>query len=429
MEVSDAKSMNNQRRFATAVVSPILLGAAVVGIVVLRREEDIQIPTNLPENSPRQEELATWAGRTGLTQRGEQAIVALRTAKLRGLRMEDYSYGLNETDPVKKDAAIGANLKRLAGDLRNGRKNPGLYKDATEKDLDKVVDGIANDADGVEAALNKLEPPFPEYQQLLKALAKYRQIPGEEAHVAQIERALEHWRWLPREFPNGVIVVNVPEFRLRAFEPDMKQALEMKVVVGQLHHPTPLFMGKLQYVVFGPFWHVPDSIQRREIVPDVVKDRTYLARNNYQVTNSAGEVVGVEDEEVSDEILDGLKSGRLNLRQVPGERNALGRVKFMFPNQNNVYLHDTNARKLFAKDTRAFSHGCVRVEQPEVLADWVLRDEPNWSKEKILAALLKTKEQQANVHKPIPVLIVYHTATVGEDGEVRFLPDVYGLEH
>jgi hypothetical protein len=109
--------MNNKRRSVTAVVSPILLGAAVVGIVVLRREDDIQMPANLPENLPRQEELATWAGKSGLTKRGEQAIVALRTAKLRGLRMEDYTYGLNDTDPLKKDGAIGANLKRLASDL------------------------------------------------------------------------------------------------------------------------------------------------------------------------------------------------------------------------------------------------------------------------------------------------------------------------
>lgn len=411
----------------TAVVSPILLGAAVIGIVVLRREEDIQIPANLPENSPQQEELATWAGRGGLTRRGEEAIVALRTAKLRGLHPEDYTIGLGESDPLKKDAAIGANLKRMAADLRNGRKNPGLYKQGAAPKDEELLDAVANDPDGIEAGLHKLEPPFPEFEQLLKALAKYRQIPGEEAHVAQIERTLERWRWLPREFPNGVIVVNVPEFRLRAFEPDMTQALEMKVVVGQLHHPTPLFMGKLQYVVFGPFWHVPESIQRREIVPDVAKDRKYLARNHYQVTDSRGQVVALE-EEASDEILDGLKSGDYNLRQVPGETNALGRVKFMFPNENNVYLHDTNARKLFAKDTRAFSHGCVRVEQPEVLANWVLRGEQAWTKERISAALAKTSEQQANVRKPIPVLIVYHTAAVGPDGEVRFLPDIYGLE-
>lgn len=419
--------MNTQRRNVTAVVSPILLGAAVIGIMVLRREEELQVPANLPENIPEQEELATWAGRRGLTTRGEQAIVALRTAKLRGLRTEEYAYGLGEADPVKKDAAIGANLKRLAADLRNGRRNPGLYKGAEEKDLNTLIDEIATDPQGVEAALDKLDPPFAEYARLKEALAKYRQIPGEEAHVKQIERTMDRWRWLPREFPNGVIVVNVPEYRLRAYGPDLIPSLDMKVVVGALKHPTPLFMGNLQYVVFGPFWHVPESIQMRELVPDVEKDRTYLARNRYEVTTAAGEVVGVGDE-ASDEILEGLKSGEFKLRQVPGAKNALGRVKFMFPNQNNVYLHDTNAPKLFAKDVRTFSHGCIRVEHPEALANWVLRGETGWTKDRIEAALAKTKEQQANVHKPIPVLIVYHTVTVGEDGEVRFLPDVYGLE-
>lgn len=426
-EVSDATFMNTQRRNVTAVVSPILLGAAVVGILVLRREEELQIPANLPENLPQQEELATWAGRRGLTQRGEQAIVALRTARLRGLRMEEYAYGLGETDPLKKDAAIGANLKRLASDLRNGRRNPGLYKGAAEKDLDKLVDDVATDPQGVEAALDKLDPPFPEYRRLIDALAKYRQIPGEEEHVKQIERTLERWRWLPREFPNGVIVVNVPEFRMRAYGPDLKAELEMKVVVGALKHPTPLFMGDLKYVVFGPFWHVPDTILKREIVPDIEKDRKYLMRNSYQVTNAAGKLVG-GGAEVTDDILDGLRSGDLKLRQAPGAKNALGRVKFMFPNQENVYLHDTNAPKLFAKDVRAFSHGCIRVEDPEALAEWVLRGEANWPKDRISAALAKPKEQQANVREPIPVLMVYHTVAVGEDGEARFLPDVYGLE-
>lgn len=418
--------MKNKRRSMTAVVGPILLSAAAIGIVILRRKEETQDPAKLPENSPKQEELAMWAGRNGLTRRGEDAVVAMRTAGTRGLRPEDYAKGLDETDPVKRDAAIGANLKRFAMDLRNGHANQGLYK-APAPTPEAVLDTITNDPQGIEAGLQKLDPPFAEYRRLLDALAKYREMPGEEQHVAQIERTLERWRWLPREFPNGVIVVNVPEFQLRAYDGQMQQALQMKVVVGQLRHTTPLFMGQLKYLVFGPYWHVPASILANEIVPDIEKDRTYLTRNNYEVTNGAGEVVGGADK-VSEEVLKGLKSGDYHLRQIPGARNALGRVKFMFPNQENVYLHDTNARKLFARETRAFSHGCVRVEQPEELAKWVLRDQPAWTAERIAKSLTTTKQEQANLKKPIPVLIVYHTVTVDESGTVHFLPDIYGRE-
>jgi murein L,D-transpeptidase YcbB/YkuD len=241
--------------------------------------------------------------------------------------------------------------------------------------------------------------------------------------VRQIERTLERWRWLPRTLERGAILVNIPEFRLKALDQNLDTTLDMKVIVGLTKHPTPLFTANLQYVVFGPYWNVPKSILLNELVPDIVKDRTYLARNAYEVVNAGGQVVSTG--EVSDEVLAGLKSGTLRVRQVPGPKNALGRVKFLFPNENDVYLHDTPSRNLFGRDQRALSHGCVRVENPEALAQWVLRGETDWSQERIAAGLKQTKPLQANLQQAIPVFMLYHTVTVGEDGEVHFWKDLY----
>jgi len=154
-----------------------------------------------------------------------------------------------------------------------------------------------------------------------------------------------------------------------------------------------------------------------------VKDRSYLARNAYEVVNADGKVVSTGD--VSNETLAGLKAGALKVRQVPGPKNSLGRVKFMFPNQNDVYLHDTPSRNLFAKDQRALSHGCVRVENPQALAEWVLRGEPDWTKERIEAGLKQTTPLQTNLKAAIPVFLLYHTVTVSEDGAVHFWKDLY----
>jgi murein L,D-transpeptidase YcbB/YkuD len=171
---------------------------------------------------------------------------------------------------------------------------------------------------------------------------------------------------------------------------------------------------------------VPLSIQRKELVPEIQRDRSYLGKHDYEVITPKGAVV--TGGTVSDEVLAQLRAGRLLLRQRPGPNNSLGLVKFMFPNQHNVYLHDTPARALFGKARRDFSHGCMRVERAEDLAVWVLRDEPDWPRERIVAAMNGVETIQVNLKRPIPVLIVYGTAVVLENGEVRFFDDVYGYD-
>jgi L,D-transpeptidase YcbB len=243
--------------------------------------------------------------------------------------------------------------------------------------------------------------------------------------VEQLRLTLERWRWLPQGFPQPPVVVNVPEFRLRAFDASGQVMLSMNVIVGKAYrHQTPVFDDEMRYVVFRPYWNVPPSIQRSEIVPAIRRDRDYIAKKNYEVTTHSGEVV--TSGTINDDVLEQLRSGKLAVRQKPGPTNALGLVKLIFPNEYNVYLHSTPSQQLFSRGRRDFSHGCIRVEKPDELAAWALRGNPSWSLEAVRKAMGEGKDNvQVNLAKPIPVLILYGTATVGEDGAVRFFDDVY----
>jgi murein L,D-transpeptidase YcbB/YkuD len=201
----------------------------------------------------------------------------------------------------------------------------------------------------------------------------------------------------------------------------------MRVVVGRaMRTETPVMEEDMKYIIFWPYWNVPTSILRHEIIRKIVKDRAYLQKNDFEVATFSGQVVtgGI----VGDEVLGELRAGKLMVRQKPGPKNALGLIKFIFPNNNNVYLHATPAQSLFAQSRRDFSHGCIRVEKPGELAEWVLRNNPGWTKERIEAAFAAQKQEQVNLAKIIPVLIVYGTAVVSEDGTVYFFNDIYGLD-
>jgi murein L,D-transpeptidase YcbB/YkuD len=220
-------------------------------------------------------------------------------------------------------------------------------------------------------------------------------------------------------------VVNIPEFRLRAVDGDYRSRLEMNVVVGRAYRTrTPVFTGDMKYVIFRPYWNVPRSIERAEITPKIARDRAYAAKNGYEIVTHAGEVI--PSAVVDDRTLRELRSGKLEIRQVPGPKNALGLVKFLFPNEYSVYMHGTPAVELFSKPRRDFSHGCIRLEAPEELAAWVLKTNPEWTRERIQRAMTGDQTIQVNLRNPIPVLIVYGTAVAPESGEVRFLADIYG---
>jgi murein L,D-transpeptidase YcbB/YkuD len=246
------------------------------------------------------------------------------------------------------------------------------------------------------------------------------------ARVVQLDDALERWRWLPPNFPQPPVVVNIPEFVLRAFSPDQKVALSMNVVVGRaVRTQTPVFAEDMKYLVFRPYWNVPPSILRGEIIPAIAKDRGYIERKGFEVTDSSGRVI--TSGTVTDEVLAQLRAGRLMVRQKPGPTNALGLVKFIFPNQNNVYLHSTPSQQLFSQSRRDFSHGCVRVEKPAELAAFLLRNQPPWTLDRAQAAMQSGRDnQQVNLAIPVPVLILYVTAVVEPDNSVHFFDDIYG---
>jgi murein L,D-transpeptidase YcbB/YkuD len=224
--------------------------------------------------------------------------------------------------------------------------------------------------------------------------------------AAQLQLTLERWRWIQRSFAQPPIVVNIPEFRVRAYDSDLQVVLSMKVIVGGAYHrKTPVFENQISSVIFRPYWNIPTSIQRLEIAPAMRRDSKYLEKHGYEAVRGPG--------------------GGLRIRQRPGGQNALGLVKFSLPNVHDVYLHGTPAQTLFDRPRRDFSHGCIRVEDPASLAVWVLRENPDWTREKIEAAMHGSETLSVGVTHPVPVLIVYGTGFAAEDGAVYFLPDIY----
>ncbi|MGZ8163759.1 MAG: L,D-transpeptidase family protein [Methylobacter sp.] len=238
----------------------------------------------------------------------------------------------------------------------------------------------------------------------------------------QIELAMERLRWLP-ELSNGpYIIVNIPAFQLWAyddinvFNPDISS---MKVVVGKaLKNETPVLMAEMSFIDFMPYWNVPYNIVKNEILPKLIRNPGYLAQEDMEMVSKSGIVY------FNQASLEQLKQGTVRIRQRPGKKNALGRVKFIFPNKEDVYLHDTPSRTLFSKSRRDFSHGCVRVENPLGLAEFTLKNQ--WSKEAIQRAMNSSKNQRVILKKPLPVLFFYTTAFFDHENKLVFYPDIYG---
>ncbi len=247
--------------------------------------------------------------------------------------------------------------------------------------------------------------------------------------VRQIELALERLRWLPPLDATRFLVVNIPAFELFAFDSAGGQGapkLFMKVVVGKaLDTRTPLLFEQMRYVEFRPYWNVPRSILVREILPILRRNHSYLRAHDMEVVGPGDSVIG---DAIDTSVLSRLSTGELRVRQRPGPKNAMGPVKFVFPNAESVYLHGTPEPELFYRERRDFSHGCIRVEDPAALAAWVLRDRPGWGRAEVDAAMQGATRRRVLLTRPIPVAIYYTTAVAFPDGSVRFYPDVYGLD-
>ena len=223
-----------------------------------------------------------------------------------------------------------------------------------------------------------------------------------EKRIEQIIVNMERCRWVPQELKTDHLLVNIPDFRLHVFEKD-SLVFSMNVVVGKNQHKTVIFNGEMKYIVFSPYWNVPSSILKNEILPAIRRNKNYLASHNMEWNGGS-------------------------VRQKPGPNNSLGLVKFLFPNSHSIYLHDTPAKSLFNEDKRAFSHGCIRLAEPKKLATYLLRNDSSWTEEKITEAMNKGKEQTVTLSKPIPVFIAYFTSWVDRTGKLNFRNDIYNRD-
>lgn len=300
------------------------------------------------------------------------------------------------TIPVKKkalkkgsnDTAVALLKRRLSiAGLLEGKDTAKQFTEELESAVKTVQQSFGQKADGIVGP----------------SLIRELNVPAID-RIQQIIVNLERMRWMPEDPSGRLIVVNIPEFKLHVRDRQEK-AFDMDVVVGKEGNSTIMFFGQLNQIVFSPYWNLPRSIVRNEVMPGMEANRDYLAEHNMEIT--------------------GEENGLPVVRQLPGETNALGKVKFLFPNTFNIYFHDTPEKELFKKSKRAYSHGCIRLADPEKMANYLLEEDINWSPEKIDSAMNSGKEKYVRVKEPVPVLIHYYTAWVNEEGVLQFRGDIY----
>ena len=250
--------------------------------------------------------------------------------------------------------------------------------------------------------------------------------------VRQIELALERLRWLPDFRGERVVTLDIPMFRVTAwdsFAPNVGPAVEMRAIVGRaVHTPTPVMINAFDAAIFRPYWNIPRSILLHEILPALAKDPQMFEREDMEIVRGEGD--DARPVAVTEESLALLRTGALRLRQRPGSKNALGLLKFVLPNDEHVYFHDTPAKQLFYRSRRDFSHGCVRVQDPVGLAEWAFKDDPLWTRDKILAAMSDAEHVSRRIplKRPVRVVLLYTTAQVRPDGTIHFADDIYGQD-
>jgi murein L,D-transpeptidase YcbB/YkuD len=383
-----------------------------------------------------------WTGSPEALKRAGGAIAFLGNVKSEGLEPRDYptpdlSADLSEEQAAKAELQLTGSILRYARHASSGRVSYTrvsasiLYPDHAA-DPAEVLDKLAS-AQDMNAVLQSFEPQQPGFIALKAALAKELAAPqddatlenresfkkhrGKEADergrkntVGTIIANMERWRWLPRDFGGAHVIVNVPDFTLAVYE-DGAPVWHTRIVVGKPGNlATPLLSETMKYLTINPTWNVPPSIIRNEYLPALERDPSALERIGLRVSNNP--------------------DGSLRVYQPPGERNALGRIRFNFPNQFLVYQHDTPDKKLFARDARAFSHGCMRVQDPEKYAEVLLslsQPEENFTIARI-RSLYGDQERTINLKQPIPVHVTYQTAFVDEQGQLNFRHDIYGLD-
>ncbi len=394
-----------------------------------------------------------WVRNGVATPQAVALVHVLCSAESYGLRSADYldcprfEPLLTQPAGVQFDADLTMAAVRFLTHIHFGRVDPrqagfDLGFERTPIHYNQALGELATAAE-VGPVIARLEPQFLHYRLLKQSLARYRLLAAGQAvatraellsvpydrRIRQIELTLERWRWLP-EFKTPPIIVNIPQFRLFAFQStrDLKaDILQMDVIVGRTFPKlrTPVFAADLKYIVFRPYWDVPYSIVQKEMLPDLRRKPDFWKKQHLELVDGPGDSAPIVP--FSATSLEQLAAGKLRLRQQPGPDNALGLIKFMLPNPYNVYLHSTPAHRLFSQARRAYSHGCIRVSDPVALANQVLRNAAGaWTPESITAAMNGTDTFRVNLKTPIRVFILYATALATEDGGIQFFDDIYG---
>ena len=388
--------------------------------------------------------MPAWVDGDGTTPHMKELVQQLQYSELHGLDSSRYPVAefeqLREQSQTRMgtrfdvarvpelDAKLTYAYLSYAADLIGWSTSPSdvsrtWLTDPKEEDLAARLDAAL--ASGkIRETLEELAPTHPQYKGLQSALKRERDMPTGE--IERIKMNLERWRWAPRDLGDRYVLVNVPSYMLQVMEGDTP-ALSMRVIVGQPGTQTPLFSDEMTYVVFSPYWNIPTNILRDETIPRMARDPGFLERNNIEVVGTSGSD-GESFDPTSIDWSDKSQTAGLRFRQRPGPDNALGLVKFIFPNHFDVYLHDTPSDKLFFREKRTLSHGCIRVENPLALAKYVLGDQPEWTEARITNAMSTSREQAVTLKEKLKVHIGYWTAWVEPDGSVTFTDDPYGID-
>jgi murein L,D-transpeptidase YcbB/YkuD len=420
-----------------------------------------------------------WTARGHVQDKADSALQTLENARDEGLEPEDFEPSKlrairvdleKSKDPnalSQFDIRLTYALVRYVSQLCFGRIDPQqVHPDWPASKKNCAVPQLVHDAiqkDAVADLAKQVSPTLPEYHALKATLKQYREMAAKgdglalatgdvtqfqsqhglkpdgilnekttaamnvplEQRIEQIEINLDRMRWMADSLEPHHIRVNIPAFHLSVHDGD-KVPLEMRVIVGSGDNRTPILDDKIEYIVFSPYWNIPLSIASKELLPKIQKDPNYLRKENIEVVRSSGGGAQVVDPSSID--WEESNGTEYQLRQRPGASNALGLVKFIFPNRHNVYLHDTPGDNLFDRLTRTLSHGCIRVESPVALANYVLKDQPEWTAERIEKAMHAGRESRVSLKTPLPVHVHYWTAWTDAAGQAQFREDVYGYD-
>jgi len=373
-----------------------------------------------------------WRDDDGFTDSANSAMDTLRDAGRDGLRVNAPAQ--ESSWSAAGELALSEAVADYAAQASGSRVDPAAISDDIEERPKvakpaQALDAVAEAGEGAGERLAAFNPPHPAYAALREKLAELRAAHGHprreaaaahesdarpitnfaslpEAKAKRVEAEIianmERWRWEPRDMSATRLEINIPQYEV-AFTRDNELVQRERAVVGKKTSPTPVFSDVMPYIIINPTWTVPESIIEEELKPKTGGKLSKLRKRGYKVT---------------------YRNGKPIVQQEPGEKNALGRLKFVFPNDLLIYMHDTPQKKLFSRGKRAYSHGCVRVQNPFKLAEELVA-RPGYD-EKRLKALIGKKEHRINLAKPVPVHVEYFTAVVNDDGALKLYDDIYG---